>query len=188
MKNSFHVLLLLLFLTSCQQQNVNRTAVVKSYYSAFDSGDYNALKAITNDSVTIISGDFTTNYDKEAFYEFYKWDSIFKPTYNTIKIEEENNTVLVTVAQKNKRNSFLQNNPLKFKVRVSFTSGKISKLEELEYINVNWNEWNQQKNALVEWVQLNHPELDGFVNDMTMKGAMDYLKAIELYEKKELLN
>ncbi|MEO9662403.1 MAG: hypothetical protein ABJG16_14400, partial [Maribacter dokdonensis] len=111
-----------------------------------------------------------------------------KPTYNTIEIEEENNTVLVTVAQKNKRNSFLQNNPLKFKVRVSFTSGRISKLEELEYINVNWNEWNQQKNALVEWAQLNHPELDGFVNDMTMKGAMDYLKAIELYEKKELLN
>ena len=60
--------------------------------------------------------------------------------------------------------------------------------EELEYINVNWDEWNQQKNALVEWVQLNHPELDGFVNDMTIKGAMDYLKAIELYEKKELLN
>ncbi len=34
---------------------------------------------------------------------------IFKPTYNTIKIEEENNTAFSYRCSKNKRNSFLQN-------------------------------------------------------------------------------
>jgi len=35
---------------------------------------------------------------------------------------------------------------------------------------------------LVVWVEENHPELDGFIHDMTMKGAQDYVNSIELYE------
>lgn len=65
-------------------------------------------------------------------------------------------------------------------VKISFTSGKISKLEELECIGVDWNIWRKERDSLVSWVNKNHPELDGFINDMTMNGSINYLKAIDL--------
>ena len=122
----------------------------------------------------MISGDYETPYNHDSFYDFFKWDSIFKPS----------NDIIVTVAQDNVRNEFLKNNPLVFKVKVSFTSEKISKLEELEYIDVNWEAWNQEKDSLVSWIKNNHHDLDGFVEDMTMNGSEDFLKAIELYASK----
>lgn len=66
--------------------------------------------------------------------------------------------------------------------KISFNSGKISKIEELECKDADWNIWQKKRDSLVSWTKKNHPELDGFINDMTMNGAINYLKAIELYE------
>lgn len=181
MKNTILILFLLCFLTGCNKHKLSHKETVSSYYNAFDSGNYDEIKAIINDSVTQISGDFVTPYNHESFYQFFKWDSIFRSSYKIIVLEEKNRDILVTVAQDNIRNEFLKNNPLVYKVKVSFISEKISKLEELESINVNWAVWNQEKDSLVNWIKKNHPDLDGFVNDMTMKGSKNYLKAIELY-------
>ena len=181
MKNAFLLLFLFYFLTGCNKQHVPRKEKVAAYYTAFDSGNYNTIKTIAHDTLTLISGDYTTPYTPESFYEFFKWDSVFKPSYEIIALETKNENVIATVSQDNIRNAFLKNNPLKFKVQVSFAADKISKLEELDYIDVNWNVWNQEKEALVRWIKNNHPDLDGFVEDMTLTGAKDYIKAIELY-------
>lgn len=181
MKNKFLILSLFLLLVGCNQK-LTRQETVKEYYNAFDSANYNEIKELINDSIAIASGDYVTPYDHESFYEFIKWDSIFKSSYEIIELKEKNDHVFVTVAQHNLRNEFLKNNPLVFQVKISFDSGKISKLEELEYIDVNWSVWNKEKDSLVSWIKDNHTELDGFVNDMTMNGSMNYLKAIELYK------
>ena len=185
MKNTFFILFLIVVLTSCDNKKLSHKETITIYYKAFDSGDFNKLKGVIHDSITMINGDFVTPFDKDSFYEFYKWDSIFEPSYEVIDLSEENDNVIATISQKNIRNEFLKNNPLQFKVKISFASGKITKLEELDYIGVNWQEWNQEKDSLVNWIKVNHPNLDGFVNDMTRKGAINYVRAIELYKGRE---
>ncbi len=185
MKNTFLILFVIGLLFSCGNKKLSRKETVSTYYKAFDSGDFEKLKTVIQDSITLISGDFVMPFDKDSFNEFYKWDSIFKPSYEILELVEDNDHLIATISQKNIRNAFLKNNPLKLKVKVSFTAGKITKIKELDYIGVNWKNWNQQKDSLVNYIKTNHPELDGFVNDMTMSGAMNYLKAIELYENRE---
>jgi hypothetical protein len=65
---------------------------------------------------------------------------------------------------------------------ISFNSGKISKIEELECKDVDWGLWRKKVDSLIGWIKNNNPELNGFIHDMTMKGATNYVKAIELYE------
>ncbi|WPP49957.1 hypothetical protein [Catalinimonas niigatensis] len=59
------------------------------------------------------------------------------------------------------------------------------KLESLECLNADWNIWQTERDSLVNWTRNNHPKLDGFIHDLTMDGAINYLKAIELYEKRK---
>ncbi|MCR9264104.1 MAG: hypothetical protein NXH86_08085 [Flavobacteriaceae bacterium] len=181
MKNKLLILILLVLLVGCNNEKLTRQETVTRYYYAFDSANYNEIKTLTNDSITITSGDYVTSYTHESFYEFFKWDSIFKSSYEIVELEEQNNDIIVTVAQENIRNEYLENNPLVYKVKVSFDSGKVSKMEDLDYIDVNWEVWSQKRDSLVNWIRDNHPDLDGFVNDMTMNGAMNYLKAVEKY-------
>ena len=181
MRNIILILFLLSFLTGCDEKIFNHKETVNRYYSAFDLGNYNEIKSFMHDSLTLVNGDFETAYNHESFYEFFKWDSVFKPSYQILEIAQKNNKILVTVTQKNLRNAFLKNNPLKFKSNISFISGKISKIEEIESIDTNWQIWQKERDSLVNWVKINHPDLDGFVNDMTMTGATNYLQAIELY-------
>ena len=182
MKNTFLILLLLYFVTGCNDQELTHKEAVTTYYNAFDSGSFNDIKTVINDSITIVGGDYVMPFNDDSFYEHYKWDSIFKTTYNILELEEKNNQVFATVASKSIRNEFLKNNPLTCKFKISFESGKISKIEDYEYIGTDWDSWANQRDSLVNWISKNHPELDGFVYDMTMKGSINYVKAIELYE------
>lgn len=124
----------------------------------------------------------------KSFYEQFKWDSIFRPSYTLIELEEHQNQIVVTVAQRNVRNTFLKNNPLVTRYKISFTSGKISKLEELDYVGASMGLWIKKRDSLVDWIAKNHPTLDGFIYDMTMHGALNYVKAIELYENEKRSN
>lgn len=181
MKNTLLLLSFLCFFAGCDHQKLTSEETVTEYYNARDTGDFKKLKTVVSDSITMISGDYVMPYTRESFYEQFKWDSVFKPSYDIIELEEENNQVIVTVAQANIRNEFLKNNPLVYRVKISFVSGKISKLEDLEDVGTDWNVWLKKRDTLVGWVKKNYPEQDGFVNDMTMKGAMDYVNVIDLY-------
>ena len=181
-KNMFFILFAFCLLTGCKEKALSHRESAYKYYNARNTGNYKELKTLIHDSITLISGDYVMPYNLDSFYGQFKWDSIFRSSYEVIDIEENDNQIIVTIAQNNMRNTFLKNNPLVYLQKISFTSGKISKIEELESIGANWNIWNKEKDALVDWIKNNHPELDGFSNDMTMNGAINYLKAIRLYE------
>ncbi|MBD0851909.1 hypothetical protein [Maribacter arenosus] len=182
MKNTFFILFLLYFLTGCSDQKLTHQETVTKYYNARDAANYNELKTLINDSITIIAGDYVMPYSHDSFYEQFKWDSIFRPSYKIVELEEKNNQIIASVALNSVRNEFLKNNAMTCQYKISFNYGKISKIEELECKSADWNIWQKERDSLVSWIKKNHPELDGFINDMTMNGAMNYLKAIELYE------
>ncbi len=187
MKNTIPILFLLCFLVGCNHQEPTRQETITKYYNARDAANYDVLKTTINDSITIIAGDYIMPYNHDSFYEQFRWDSVFRSSYKIVELEENNNQIIVTVAQNNLRNEFLKNNPLIYKQKISFTSGKISKLEELESIGTDWNVWNKERDSLVRWIERNHPELDGFIDDMTMNGSMNYLSAIKLYKNRKSL-
>ncbi|WP_420400963.1 hypothetical protein [Flagellimonas sp.] len=181
MKNTLVILSLLLLSASCNQKKPIRKEMVTQYYQAFEEGNYQKIKALINDTLTITSGDYVTPYTHESFYEFFKWDSIFKTSYDIVQLDEVDNKVIVNVASESVRYKFLKNNPLTCQFNISFDSGKISKIESGECAGADWGIWQKERDSLVSWIQKNHPKLDGFIHDMTMDGAINYVKAIELY-------
>lgn len=173
-------------LMSCDDKKLSPQETVTQYFSARDAANFTQIKALISDSITITSGDYVMPYNHQSYYEVFKWDSIFGTSYKIAELEEKNNEVFVTVTMKSGRNEFLKNNPMQCRYGISFDSGKISEIEELECKDADWATWQKERDTLVSWTKKNHPELDGFINDMTMKGAQNYMKAIALYEANKI--
>lgn len=183
MKKSLLLLAMLLLIIACNRKS-HRINQVTDYYTAFNDSDYKQLKSLITDSISIIEGDYTMPFTHETFYEQFKWDSIFRPTFKVVALEELNNQVLATVEVHSLRFDFLKNNPLTCQHQISFESGKITKFETLDCMDADWAIWEKERDSLVLWIGKQHPELDGFINDLTMNGAIKYLKAIELYKSR----
>ncbi|WP_035336518.1 hypothetical protein [Dokdonia sp. PRO95] len=181
MKYTLFLLTLLCILTGCTQKEATSQETVAAYYKAVAEGNYKEISSLISDSITITAGDYVMPFDKESYYEHFKWDSIFKPSYEVVSIENDSAQVIATVAVSSLRFEFLKNNPLTCSHNIYLHDGKITKLEEITCIDVNWDVWQQERDSLVAWTARNHPELDNFINDLSMKGAIKYKKAMELY-------
>ena len=170
------------FLAGCRSEELSRAEIVTNYYDAFNASDFAQLVPSITDSITIVEGDYVMPFSRDSFHEHFKWDSVFQTTYKIIDLEGQGNQVIATVASSSKRYKFLKNNPLTCRFMISFDSNKITKLEALGCPDADWSVWQRKRDSLVNWISVNHPELDGFIHDLTMSGAVDYMKAINLYE------
>jgi len=184
MKRYFILFFLAALLIGCSEKPTP-SEIVTEYYDAFNSSDFNRIAAVIADSITIIDGEYVIPYSVESFHKQFKWDSIFQPTYDIVELEDQKSQIIATVASSSKRYKFLENDPLICSFRISFDANKITMIEALEYTDADWNLWQANRDSLVNWTSRNHPELDGFIHDLTMDGAKNYLKAIDLYEKRK---
>lgn len=185
MRTATYTTLLLLIISACSSKEASRIATVKNYYNGFNNGDYELIKDQLSDSLTITEGDYVMNFTPESFETHFKWDSVFVPQVKVINIEQRENDLLVTISASSKRFEFLKNNPLVTKHLVHFTNGKISRIDNVDFINTDWKLWTEQKKGLTQWIVNNHKELDGFMIDQTLQGGLNYLKAIDLYTNRE---
>ena len=168
----------------CKQADRTPKETITQYYEGFNASDYLQIKALISNVFTIAEGDYTTNYSHGSYYEQFKWDSVFKTTYQIVDFAEQEGQMVVTVAASSKRFEYLKNNPLTCRHKVTFEGNKVKKMEVLDCPGADWKVWEKEREVLVAWVKTHHPELDGFIHDLTMKGAMNYIKAIELYENR----
>lgn len=58
----------------------------------------------------------------------------------------------------------------------------MKQIKTVVYIGANFAIWSAWKNSLVKWVDANHPDLNGFIHDLSKTGAENYLKAIDLFK------
>ncbi|AWX44496.1 hypothetical protein HME9304_01498 [Flagellimonas maritima] len=180
------LLFVVLSISGCSKKKDIATDQVRKYYEGFKNSDYDQIRGSISDSLTITEGDYTMPFTPKSFYEQFKWDSVFKPDYHLMELENEGEQIIATVSVKSKKFEFLKNNPLTCRHRFHFKSGKITKIENLECIDADWEIWEKERDSLVKWIEVNHPELNGFVHDLSMRGAKDYLNAIELYKNRAI--
>lgn len=181
MRRSLFLISALCLVLGCQQETFSPEDAVTQYYNGFASSDYNEVKSVINDSITIVAGDYVMPFSRESYYEQFKWDSIFQPKYKIVALENQNDHVIATITLSTLKHKFLKNDPMTCSYKFSFKEGAISRVQELNCPDADWKTWAQRRDSLVSWINQNHPELNGFINDLTMKGAQNYLKAIDLY-------
>lgn len=183
-----HLLLLsiLILCIGCAEKKNIETEQITAYYEGFANSDYSQVKSTLSDSLISIAGDYTMRYSRESFYEKFKWDSVFKPQYKLLSIENKGEHPIATVTMNSPKLEFLQNNPMTCRYRIYFKEGKIARIVDLDCPTANWEVWSKQVDTLVAWVADNHPELNGFIYDLTEQGALNYMRAIALYENKEI--
>lgn len=132
-----------------------------------------------------------TQYDYEQVFAlneyiaWLQWDSQFDPTYNILHMEEVGETVQAKISKIDTRISFLHGEPIVTNQIIRFDKDKISSIETTEYVVFNDSLFVGNRDQLVRWVDENHPELNGFIHDQTKVGAINYLKAMELYKNKD---
>jgi len=58
-------------------------------------------------------------------------------------------------------------------------------VETTEYLVFNDATFVKNRDSLLSWIDENHPELNGFINNQTAPGGRQYLKAIELFKNRQ---
>lgn len=178
-----HLQIILVFglLISCNHPD-NQT-ILENYMDGYYNHGYHGISIMLADSVSIIDvPDYKVTYSKDEYKVIYQWDSVFKPSNEFEIIGQTDTTIDILEKRYSKRFEFLEHNPLIMKQRIHFKQGVITTIENREYMNFDVPKWTSNRDSLVSWIDINHPELTGFINDLTKKGAEDYLKAIKLYK------
>jgi len=179
----FNPLLLFLILavqaTSCQQ--IMPKNPVPLFFNYMNEGDFVKISEVITQDFTIVEGDQVLCSDPEGFYTLFQWDSVFNPSFEILEIESEKNKTRLSISKTCKRIEFLNREPLRYIVDVYTTGGKISRMETQDYIDTDFRKWSNRRDKLVQWTRENHPEIPGFIIDISIEGAQNYILAINLF-------
>ena len=187
-KTAILSLLIVIGLISCRssEKKINALDIAAKYYKALDQSDASAMAHLLNDSLVTkeTSYDYEQTFTKVEYLEWLKWDSVFDPTYEILEMERDDESIKAKISKIDKRISFLHEQPIVTKQVIRFYQDKIASVETAEYVLFNDSTFVKNRDSLLNWIDENYPELNGFINDQTAAGGRRYLKAIELYQNK----
>ncbi|MCU4176910.1 hypothetical protein [Carboxylicivirga sp. N1Y90] len=178
----FIALTLILGCQSFTKENANERSV-RLYIHSLNEANYHNLDQLMSDSILMSEQEYTILKGKEQFHTFFQWDSVFSPYYHLLHIQETKNGINTTISKNCKRITFLQDSASIYKTTFYFDKNKISKIHTTENVYFDTARWTQNRDTLVNWINQNHPELNGFIYNMTAEGAENYLEAMRLFKE-----
>ena len=173
---------------SCEKSKKKGDELVmaKQYYNALDDSSHSKVKLFLTDSITTIvkDYDYKQTFSQDEYIEFIKWDSVFNPNYKILKIEPNDNSVKARISKIDTRIFFMHEAPIITDEVIHFKNDKIVRIESTDVV-FNEDVFIKNKNEFLTWINTNHPELNGFINDQTEAGAIKFLRAINLYQNRK---
>ncbi|MCW3785751.1 subclass B1 metallo-beta-lactamase [Plebeiibacterium sediminum] len=184
MRSSIILFIFALILLSCSQQK--QDVIIQKYFEAFNQSDFKQIKKYVDNDFVMSEGDFKICSSVNDLQTVFKWDSVFQPKYKVLKIVQTDDKVEIEVSKIDTRVAYLHDEPMISNVSFEFKKGKISKqiIKDYKYFDVK--KWNGRLKDLRDWINLNKPDLAGFDRDITLNGAKNYQKAIDLYASRDL--
>jgi len=181
------ILGLIITLISCNlaRKNLTNEQIVENYFCGLNAGDFNMISNCISDSIITTEKEYILTHSRKKFYQQFQWDSVFRPKYELTDLKMDSNSVKATVSKICKRIEFLQDSAMIYKVLIDFKDSQITKIQTTEYVFLDFAKWQPRRDTLTSWIDKNYSELSGFVNDLTLKGAQNYLTAIDLYKNKK---
>jgi len=184
------IIILSLFLifgfTSCKnsEKGIDKLEIAKQYYDVLNNSAHSEIRALLTDSIMTKDDDYEQTFSLKEYAEWLNWDSVFDPTYEILEIELEGGIVKAKISKMDKRISFLHEKPIVTNEIIRFDKNKIKNVERNSII-FNVTTFLKNRDGLVNWIDKNHPHLNGFLHDQTEAGGIKYLKAIDLYKNKK---
>jgi hypothetical protein len=185
-KTTAFLLLITIGFFSCKnsEKDFDKLEIARKFYVSIDNSNPSETTELITERFTTIDDGFQQLYSRNEYAEWVKWDSVFQPTYDILKIETKNGIVKAKISKTDKRISFLHHAPIVTNEIIEFEGNKIKKIKRTSDL-FNVEEFVKNRNELVNWIAENQPELSGFLNDQTKSGGLNYLRAIELYRNKK---
>ena len=177
-----------IILLSCTHSGARKSqeAIVKDYIDDLNKSDFSRISEVIHDSIMTIEGGLVGCKNKSEFYTIFQWDSVFSPVYKIKSIEKNEQNIEAIISKECDRIRFLHDSATVYRSVFEFQGDMIVKISNIEDIVFDLQKWVSRRDTLVNWIDQNYPDLSGFVFDQTMQGAKNYLKAISLYNGKNV--
>lgn len=181
------VLLLAIGFLSCKnsEKEVDKLEIAKQYYKILENSDDSEITSLLTDNLLTkeTEYDYEQTFSVAEYVEWVKWDAVFDPAYEILRIEQEGEVVNATVSKIDKRIRFLHREPIVTNQTLRFDGNKIVSIETTKYVVFNDSIFVANRSAFLNFIDKNHSDLNGFIHDQTEAGGRNYLKAIEFYNK-----
>ena len=169
------------------EKKIDELEIARQYYEALDKSNSADLKALLSDSLLTVIPKYAykVTFSRDDYAEkWLKWDSVFEPDYEVLDMKLVNGVVKAKVSKTDQRILFFMQKPFVTNETLIIKNNKIITVETA-YVNFDEATWERNRNGLLNWIDENHPELNGFINDQTEAGGLKFQKAIELYKNKK---
>lgn len=181
-KKHLHFGLIIFFVFALSCKNSTHEQIFRQYINGFNSGNYELIDEIVDDSIRIFEGDYQITSSKQELRTHFEWDKVFKPKYGINEIIAINESQSEFIVSKYcQRIEYLHDTAIVYKIAVIFNNEKIQEIKTTDYLIFDFEKWQNRRDTLVKWIDIHYPDLNNFINEQTQDGANNYLNAIELF-------
>lgn len=165
---------------SCQNEKEN---LILDFYQSLNQSDFRKIQTLISDTIIVGEMDWDKKYSTADYYDWFSWDSVFQPSYHIIDFEVTDSFVIFSVVKFCKRIDFLLGDSLRYTSTAKIKDKKINEIRTISYQNMDFKKWQDSRDSLIQWINLNHPDLKNFMDKQDAEFGKKFMKAISLHNE-----